>query len=60
MQLISDVFTFREHDLTPRSGGLLDQDPRWVEMLAIVDTEIARLSNGPQRISEPDGDGSGQ
>lgn len=42
--LVSDALVFREHGLPPVAGGLLDQDPRFLEALAIVDREIAKLN----------------
>ena len=42
-ELASDVMTFREHHVMPNAGGLLDQDPRWVEALTLVDNEIAAI-----------------
>lgn len=45
--LASDALAFREHHLAPNAGGLLDQDPRFLEALAIVDNTIAAIRNTP-------------
>lgn len=42
-ELASDVMTFREHHVMPNAGGLLDQDARFTDALAIVDNEIAAI-----------------
>lgn len=46
-QFAADAMAFREHRLAPNTGGMLDQDPRFLEALALVDTEIARLKAVP-------------
>ena len=41
--LIGEASLFRERNILPRSGGWRDQDPKFVEALAIVDVELAKL-----------------
>jgi hypothetical protein len=39
-QLIDDVLWFNNHGSMPDAGGRLDQDPRWVAAVPIVNAEI--------------------
>lgn len=45
--LAGDAMTFREYRVPPSAGGMLDQDPRFLESLTIVDNEIARIKAVP-------------
>lgn len=37
--LIHDLGFLREHHLAPEAGGLLDQPPKFVEAIPIIDSE---------------------
>lgn len=43
VQLVGDALFFREHRALPNAGGMLDQDPRFLEALTIVDGEVRAL-----------------
>ena len=44
-QTVNDVLWFHRYGQPPDDGGRLDQDPRWLDAVAIVDQEVA-AANG--------------
>ena len=47
--LFVDVRRFQNHNAMPHAGGVLDQDPRWVEALSIVDTQTLLVREALQQ-----------
>ena len=46
---IDDYYWMKKNGVLPRQGGKLDQDPKWIEAVAIIDNELEtlkRASNG--------------
>lgn len=41
--MIGDYQIFDGHGVMPRAGGLLDQDPRWVEGVKIIEGALAAV-----------------
>lgn len=40
---VVDVLRFHKYHILPVAGGWLDQDPRWLEVLEIVEGVIAEV-----------------
>ncbi len=47
--LFVDVRRFQNYNAMPNAGGVLDQDPRWVEALGIVDTQTVAVREALQQ-----------
>lgn len=41
--MIGDVMLFRENGAMPLPGALLDQDPRWIEAVGVVNAALLEV-----------------
>lgn len=42
-RVISDWGWLQKYNILPKAGGLLEQDPKWVEAIELIGGEMARM-----------------
>ena len=49
LEYIADIAAYREHGAMPNGGGRLDQDPRWIQAEAIMQSTIEEVGAAQRR-----------